>query len=189
MRFTITGRTAYQAFIHIALIVLGIEVVVLAHQNRHLKGVNQTPEIVALKTGDSFSLSGIVALGSGWQIDSTSKQLICVFATKCPFCQKAIAGWKRLDSLRIAGRIAMIGISIDSTLETKRFVRENAIGWPIFVAGDPKEFKKMNHVAGVPLTALISGTGTVEQVWLGPLSPENITEVASAFSGNNTKHP
>jgi len=108
LRSYLTGKNLYNMFLHLVVVVLVVEVVILARQNREFKQGPSSAQQESLKTGDYFSLAGIVPLNSGARLDTTSaRQLIFVFSTGCHFCRETLPLWKKIvDEVKTGWRVA-----------------------------------------------------------------------------------
>jgi peroxiredoxin len=191
LRAYLAGKNLYSIFLHLVAVVLAVEVVILARQNKELKQGPAALQQESLKVGDYFSLSGVVRLGSGARLDSTStRQVICVFTTQCPFCKETLPFWERIeDQAKRARDVALIGICLDDEAPTKAYVEEHSLTFPVFVAIDKDSLVKKNKLHGVPQTIIRSRGGRVQRVWRGRLSEEQFQEVAKAMSDTATdKH-
>jgi hypothetical protein len=123
LRPYLTGKNLYSIFLHLIVVVLVVEVVVLARQNKELKQGATHAQQESLKVGDYFSLSGIAPLERAERLDSVSaKQLIFVFTTRCPFCKETLPFWEKIASQAKRARgVTLIGICLDDEAATKAY--------------------------------------------------------------------
>lgn len=169
-----TGKNLYQVFIHIAVIVLAVEVSILAKQNDQLKNPAR-PE--SMKEGEMFSFSDLKSLDGKDLVPTSDQLLIFVFNASCPFCVKSLPYWHRMDSVATAMKVNVIGIGLDSLSSIKAYTREHKFAFQIFVPTDIAKFKKRNKIAGVPYTVLASREGRVRSVSSGMIDEKSYTEV------------
>ncbi len=172
----------YQIFLHVAVSALAIVVIVLAIQNKELKESSTRGSRTGIKPGEYFSLNGIQQCLNAGNIDSSKTQLIYVFTTTCPFCEKNLASWKQISAKTLKEGIVVMGICLDSEAKTKEYVKAKALEFPIFIADDPARFKEINRIIGVPGTVVRSKAGLVDAIWIGVLSERNISELYATFS-------
>mgnify|MGYP001619430214 CR=1 FL=1 len=172
----------YQVFLHVALIALAIEVIVLAIQNRELKDSSNRTARTGIKQGEYFSLNGVHEFLNSSNIDSSKTQLIYLFTTTCPFCEKNLASWMEISAKSRKQQIVVIGISLDSEDRTKDYVKAKRLEFPVFIADDPTRFKEANRIIGVPGTVVRSRSGTVDAIWIGLLTDRDISELYATIS-------
>lgn len=169
-----TGKNLYQVFIHIAVIVLAAEVFILATQNDKLKNPVK-PE--TMKKGEYFSLAELRSLAGKDLGPTSSKLVVFVFNTKCPFCVKSLPYWQKIDSVASAMKVNVIGIGLDSVSSVLAYAKEHRFAFQVFVPTNIVKFKERNKIAGVPHTVLVSGEGRVESLWSGMIDEKSYTEV------------
>jgi peroxiredoxin len=154
-----SARTIYAAFLHIAVIVLGVEVFFLARQNRELRSMAEPPQ--AVRVGDRFPLGTLQQVSGDADIDTTRPMLLFLFSAKCGVCEKSLPGWNELyrnlnpDSFQVAG------IALDSLQATHRFVIDRGLVYPVFVPDMPASFASVTSVRFVPQTVLRKPDGMV----------------------------
>jgi len=184
LRAYLTGKNLYSIFLHLVVVILAIEVVILARQNRQFKEGQDPASQESVKVGDYLSLSGIVPVDTIARLDSTSeRQVIFVFTTRCPFCKETLPLWRQIaHQAEKAENVALIGICLDHLAETKVYVEEQKLTYPVFVAEDKESFVKKNKLHGVPQTIIRATSGRVERVWKGRLSEQEFREVVRAIS-------
>lgn len=172
-------QNLYAIFLHIAVIVLVIQVLILAKQNRELKSGGQRVEI--LKAGDYFSFANLEPLSPQEGIDSTARQLLFIFTTTCPFCKENLPKWMKIVE-QLKQKYAIVqAISLDSIEKTSSYVKQNQINIPIYIVRDTKHFQEVNKVSVVPMTIISGGTGRVEAVWDGLLSDHQTQEIVNSI--------
>ena len=153
-------------FIRIALLALAVEVMVLAKQNRALRG--ETPEHI--KTGVPFILGSFRPVLGTNSLDASSSLLLFIFSTRCECCQTSVLGWQQIAQIASSVGFQVAGISVDSIDATAKLVEENQIRYPVFTIQDSRGFKERNGVKLVSQTVLRSPTGFVQRVGGGASS-------------------
>lgn len=105
-------------------------------------------------------------------VPAGTKQLVYVFSTRCPFCRRSnpaiVALKKSLDSAATAGgiRVQVVGISLDSLPETARYVREQALSFPV-VRFPERKLRLLYKTQVVPSLMLLTDEGRVILARLG----------------------
>lgn len=176
MQFNLTAKSFYQFFLHLALIVLAIEVIILNSENHQLKK-NSNPKAEQVKAGDLFSITTLEELENKNKPDTTSRQLIFVFTTTCPFCKLNMQQWREISSFADKNNVAVLGVSLDSKESTTKYLEENKLPFPVYIPKDSPQFKKVNKVFTVPQTIVLSSKSRVDKVWTGLLSDKTALEV------------
>lgn len=180
--YILNGRQVYSIFLHIALVVLAIEVAFLSWQNRKLQ---QMPSraVELIKKGDQFFSDNLEVLQKNNALEITGPpQIVFLFTTTCPFCKQSLELWDQIIEEAKERNILTLGISLDSRLNTMAFAKANHLNFSIFCTTNDKEFKKKNKITGVPITLVLNRTGQVENVWYGLLSAAEVSEVVSTIS-------
>ncbi|MHB0961735.1 MAG: peroxiredoxin family protein [Gemmatimonadaceae bacterium] len=109
-----------------------------------------------------------------------TKQLVYVFTTRCAFCRRSnahlVALRRSLDSAAVEGqvRVQVVGISLDSLPETERYVKEQALGFPVVLFPERK-LRLIYKTQVVPSLMLLTDEG---RVILGRLG---VFETTSAY--------
>jgi len=184
VREIVSGKNLYNIFLHLALVASLLVIAVLAKQNRDLKrGSGQAPK-ANIRAGEYFSLAGLTPATNGAQIDSTSSpQLIFVFTTRCPWCKETLPMWTSLaDSASQKSSFAVLGICLDPLEETKTYIMQNQLAFPVFVPKDKEAFSKSNNIGNVPQTFIRTSSGLVEHSYPGKLSPDAYNKILKAIT-------
>jgi cytochrome oxidase Cu insertion factor (SCO1/SenC/PrrC family) len=190
LREYLSGKNLYSIVLHLLVVVLAVEVYILMRQNRELKeGRASTPQ-ETIKEGDYLSLSDLTPVTNGSHLDTVSrKQLIFVFTTRCPSCKETLPMWKSLADTAIQRKsFAVFGICLDPLVDTKTYVSENQLRFPVFIPVNKESFSKNNRVQGVPQTILRDRTGFVEKAQRGRLSVDMYNEILHAISDGIIHH-
>jgi peroxiredoxin len=183
-----TSRNLYYVLLHVVLITLAIQVVILSRQNRQMNQRKSLSVKEQLKEGDTLDLHQAHAIRGGDHMDTTSsRQLVFVLSTSCPFCRESVPAWKELAS-KAKSPLAVFGISVDSCDSTSEYMKRNNITFPVYICLDAAAFKKANKINGVPQTILRERGGKVDKVWVGRLDKERLKEVESYTFFDNTNN-
>jgi glutaredoxin len=189
VREIVSGKNLYNIFLHLALVASLLVIAVLAKQNRDLKrGSGQAPK-ANMRAGEYFSLAGLTPASNGAQLDSTSsRQLIFVFTTRCPWCKETLPMWNSLaDSTAQKKSLPVRGICLDSLEETRASIAQNKLTLPVIVPSNKELFSHFNKLNSVPLTIVRVGTGHAPTVWQGKLFDEEFRVVSGAIA-NTSDH-
>lgn len=190
----LSGKSLYNLFLHVALLVSLVVIVVLAKQNRELKvGGAPVPQTI-IRAGDHFSLDGLIPFEPGHDFifdSSFTKQLVFVFTARCPYCKETVPLWKNLaDSASQKKSFPIVGICLDPLEETRTYINQNQLTFPVFVPIDKESFSKNNNIGSVPQTFIRKADGLVEHSWPGKLSIDVYSKVLKAITdGTIHKNP
>ena len=179
----LSTRAIYLAFLHLAVVVLGVEVFLLAKQNRDLRSMTEPPQ--AVRAGDSFPIGSLRLVSGIAALDTTRPMLLFLFSTKCGVCEKSLAGWKHIFGELGSERVQIAGIALDSVHLVKQFVTLHGLGYPVFVPETPVSFAAGSSVRFVPQTVWRLGNGLVESSWPGMMTDSLSSVVLLAARAHN----
>ncbi|MCI0707448.1 MAG: redoxin domain-containing protein [Ignavibacteriae bacterium] len=172
-----SSKNLYIGFLHIAVIVLALQVVVLARQNNELKNPSVAAQKEQLKEGDYFYYGELEPVREGAVPDTnSSQQLVFIFTTRCPFCKDSLPFWKQMANENNT-RYSVIGISLDPLENTTAYLVEHEINFPVFLPGDVEWFIEQIKGTTVPKTIMRNNYGSVEKIILGRLKKEQLPEL------------
>lgn len=172
-------RRVYFAFLHVAIVVLAVEVVLVSRQYRELRASLEPPDPV--KIGSPFVLGEIQPLSAQTTLDTTSPMLLYIFSTDCSFCRKNVPVWTRTaDTARQLG-LQVGALSLDSAAATEAYRIENKVNYPVFVTVDRKGFSSANNVRFVPQTILRDEHGRIQEAWPGFISDSMESVIVKAL--------
>ena len=175
-------KRLYSAFLHLAVVMLAIQVVILSNQNRRMKEAAGGSAPDGLKIGDTLVLQGVSPVNSRLILDTTSaRQLVFIFTTSCPFCKQTVPMWNKLAA-RLQRSIPIIAISLDSRDSTIEYVKGNNLSFAVAFPLDAGRFKKLNKIVGVPMTLVRENSGKVLRLWKGKLDSLKALEVERSTS-------
>lgn len=185
-----------QVLTFILLVLLIAENIFLILRNNELReeitrlSVRQVyPKLAIGDTVQSFSLKTLVGDSiSLYDGDASTKYLLLVFAPDCPHCQNSVSFWNDIAQFNNENENwYVVGISLSSAEDARHFAMQSNAK---FLVGTPDEaaFKKSHKIDAVPQTLIISGTGTVEKVWIGELSSKDISEIKSLLANGPQSH-
>jgi len=84
-----TSKNLYVGFLHLAVVVLAIEVYILAEQNREFKNPSEPANRERLTEGDSLSLATLLPIEIGSpSISDSRRAVVFIMTTRCPFCRE-----------------------------------------------------------------------------------------------------
>lgn len=184
----------------IIIALLLVEIVFLIEENQKLRSYfdDQPPQYVGepLQNGEKVIDFRYETLNNEEAVfhynNSNDRYLFFIFSVRCPHCLNNLTNWKTISSSRLSTEVSIIGVSLDPVEYTVKYIIEHNIPfYSISVAADTS-FRKVYKIAGVPETILINGNGTVEKVWMGELTQEqvkeNIAVLSDTFSLNNQQN-
>lgn len=111
--------------------------------------------------GDSVMLGGVHPGG---------RQVLFVFNTRCGWCRRSLPAWRTIAERLVAAssEIQVLGISLDSEVDTRAYAVDNHLSFPIVVFQDER-LERLYHLGGVPITLVVDHTGEVVFSRLGSL--------------------
>ncbi len=112
-----------------------------------------------------------VTIGEG---PSGERQLLFVFDTRCPFCRATLPAWERIyREVRAShgAAAAVYGISLDPEEETRRYVADHGVGFPVLHFPSDR-LRRLYRAEAVPLTLVVDHAGTVLYARLGQLADQ-----------------
>jgi peroxiredoxin len=179
------GRTRWFELAAVLLIILlSINLVLLTLQNREYEkilsraGLSQADEIVRpgsqLENIDIVTLEGHSATLS--VSDENKRFLLFVLSTTCPHCLANLPRWDSISRTLSSSGLYIVGLSIHKPEETMEYVAEQGVSFYTVSVSDTA-FLERYMIPGVPATLLLATGGIVEQVWIGELSEDQVSEV------------
>ena len=113
----------------------------------------------------------------------TTRQVLFILRTTCPYCQATLPVWGRIaDSLRRVAtpRIELYAISLDGADSTRAYVRTNHLSYPVLTFPERKLIGLYRAVA-TPETVVLDGGGRVQYARTGLLdSPAVVDSILDA---------
>jgi peroxiredoxin len=187
-------KTNLKSILGIAMILaLMVDVVLLTLQNRELKSTIKSLSAASqvmepLKPGDRVEPFKVQTLDGSMTtvayFDPNRKYLLFVLSTTCPHCEKTLPAWKAMAK-NSGNTCDVLGISIHSLDDTKKFVASKDVGFVTVSAKDDTSFSRKYKISGVPETILIDGNGVVEKAWIGELSSDQTAEIQNLMIASN----
>ncbi len=166
------------------ILLLTVEVIVLAYQNRELKAAleNRQHSMEPLKRGEKVEPPLVQSLdGGSFQLtfqDPAKKYLFFVFSTSCPHCEKNLVAWNSIAAKLKSTGCFIVGMSINSVKETQEYAAVKGAHFYMVSVQKDTSFSRRYHILGVPETILVGGDGVVEGAWVGELSAEQSDQIA-----------
>jgi peroxiredoxin len=181
----IAGKKSIYQYALIALcFILAIEVLLLSTQNRRLKAQLSgkfDSSVAALQPGETVNAVQVQTLDGTSDVltykEPSSKNLLFIFSTTCPHCEKTIPAWNSIASKAVIGKCNVFGISVQDADMTLAFVRQKNIGFVTFSASKDSSFLSGYKITGVPVSILLEGKGIVKKTWTGELQQKEIDEI------------
>jgi cytochrome oxidase Cu insertion factor (SCO1/SenC/PrrC family) len=130
----------------------------------------------ATLSGDSVTV--------GESADSSTRQILFVFNTTCPFCRRIIPAWEQIaDSLKAGRRkVHVLAISLDPADTTRRYMAEHALRYPVLRFPQSK-LSLLYRTAAIPQTVVLDWTGTVLYAKTGALDHASLDSVFAVITG------
>jgi len=175
----------------VALAVAALLVVVLAFQNRTLREEVQTlrrrserpyPGLV-VPSFRAITIAGdSVMIGEGVP---GVRQVLFIFNTTCGFCRETLPYWSKIaNELGTEERreVEVYGISVDSEVETRRYVVEEGLSFPV-VRFPEARLVRLYRAEGVPRTLVLDHQGEVLYARAGSFGSQSVVDSIIAAAG------
>ena len=114
-------------------------------------------------SGDTFTV--------GENADIGARQVLFVLTTTCAYCKATLPVWAKLaDSLVQLndGRIRVIAISLDSLAQSRRYVADHRIRYPMVMFPNER-LRRVYRARSVPQTVVVDAEGVVLYAHVGQL--------------------
>ncbi len=165
------GRATRLVLLAVAAAAL-VLVAVLAVQNRRLRAqfADLRYRSIRPQAGDfvptfvASTLNGdTVRIVSG---DTATRQVLLVFTTTCRYCEASVPAWN--DLARSAALLGdhVIGISLDSLDQTRRYAQQRGLRYPV-IRFPSEAYRRMYRANSVPIAMVIDGGGRVIYARMG----------------------
>ncbi|MEM9293465.1 MAG: TlpA disulfide reductase family protein [Acidobacteriota bacterium] len=175
--------SAYNIFLHVALVALATLTLVLAAENRALKKPTPTPANgpdLGQSVGE-LAWSPLDTPETTTQLaDAGKESLLFIFTTDCAACQATQPVWKTLHQT-MGDSVNVIGISLSDADPTRTYRNTHSLPFPVGLPADTAAFMESFAVTGVPLTVRVGANGRVVGTWSGTLSEGQRSEIAATI--------
>jgi len=90
--------------------------------------------------------------------------LLAFFKISCPVCQYAFPFFERVYQANRGGNVTVLGVSQDSANNTRQFVKEYGVTFPVAIDDDANQYAVSNAygLTNVPTAFLIAPNGEIE---------------------------
>ncbi len=172
--------SGYSVFLHLALVVLAVQVVYLMRQNQALMQRGEPPRLAAGEVFQPMEVQSLDGQPSVLEFAATPEETVLfVFTTTCPVCQENQDVWKDLYT-RFDAHYDIVGISVDETVATQNYVADNGLPFPVFIPTQPGTFPSTYKISSVPQTIVVDRDGEVKHMWTGTLPRSSFDQLAPA---------
>ena len=171
------GGQWFTIFLAVACLALAVEVVFLVSKTRRLEGeiarLSAAMQLGTVEVGDAFEpLTLIGEDGEETSLELGQGQphtLMLLFTMSCPACEKTFPIWSQIIPTEETPALRVAAIRLDKNPEPVE-ASTNILPVPVYsVKERGKTFRKITRI---PTTILVNGSGVVEKVWSGYLTPE-----------------
>ena len=181
MSFNLT-RDRWTVVLLVIIMLMGLEIMYLAYQNRKLHAIIEDPKQVFKTLSADDTVPSIAAYDlEGRDVSlyygaGEPPSVVFWFAPSCPSCEDNIGFWKEIYAKYRADSVRFLGLCPGLPSEANAFVAEHEIEFPVMCVTDPYI---MDAYQGnvLPQTVLISPEGTILAVWPGALDNGGRAEV------------
>ena len=97
--------------------------------------------------------------------------LLFLLTSTCSYCQANVPTWNDMYAAA-AGEVLVVGLSLDDTEHTRKFVAALGVEFPVRVVDDPQALIRSLRLTGVPQTIVLDSGGEVIDSIIGQLTQE-----------------
>jgi len=186
------GERRFLWLLSAVFVIMAVELVLLARQNRSLKVVVAALEqqlgvmrsAASLKAGDVLQPLELPTLsGESMRLaynDPVRDTILLVFSPDCPACAENLESWSRLQAAHDPDRESLVYVSSAGAEATQAFASDHGLPGPVLVSGAQSlNGYKVNEI---PATIRVGPGGVVKRVWVGVLSEEALRLFAGGGS-------
>jgi hypothetical protein len=162
---------------NVAIIVVAVLLAFVLVRNFILSGQRPQPSAAAITAGQKVTLP---------EVDWARNQhtLLLVLATNCHFCSESAPFYQRLvQAVGGRGDLHLIAVLPQGVAEGQQYLSRMGVPISDVRQAEPSTF----GVRGTPTLLLVDGAGTVTQVWVGKLRPEQEAEVLQRLQTANAQ--
>ncbi len=175
----------YMVILHIFLVVLAIQVLYLAKQNRDLQALLTPSPMPALEIGEEVAEVPVQEVSGDQQTlsfaGSDMETLLFVFNTTCPACKQNQANWKELYTA-VQGRYNVVGVSLHPQEETQAYIEEHQLPFRVVLPESIEAFAGAFKIQAIPQTIHVDREGKVREVKVGALNEDSLASLSEATS-------
>ncbi|WP_368367289.1 TlpA family protein disulfide reductase [Paraburkholderia youngii] len=109
------------------------------------------------------------------------------WAPWCAPCRREVPDFVSLQQ-KYSGRVQFIGIALDEPAPVAAFAKQNAINYPVYLAGGPgvaMMLREGNTHGGVPFTLVLDGNGARVTSAVGQVDPERLAALLAELTSKN----
>ena len=156
----------------VVIILMGVEILYLARQNRRLAGIIKDPKQYFQTLSEDDTVPSFTAQtidGNDLSVRYSQDEPYRVFlwfGPSCDYCEANIEFWKRVHDEFESGEIRVLGMFAGSTGEAKEYVAAHDLGFPV-VCADNRYIVDVYKGHVLPQTVLVDPTGTIRGAWAG----------------------
>lgn len=179
------ARGSFHGFQSAALVVALVLVVLLTRQSRSLRHELARVRLAAMTPPVGLTVPefrAITLVGDSVTIGrSPGGQVLLFFNTTCSFCREALPAWRSIVT-RIRDEmpeLATFGLSAEPDSVLRTYAASNAIDFDVALIPD-SNFLLLYRVEGVPITVVVSPSGTVRYGRAGVPSPGAVDSILQA---------
>lgn len=173
----------YMVVLHIFLVVLAVQVLYLAKQNRDLQARVAPRQMATLEVGEQVAPVTVQEVDGAQQTlsfkGSEKETLLFVFNTTCPACRQNQTNWKALYE-NVHDRYNVLGVSLHPEDQTRAYIQEHQLPFRVVMPEDVQSFAGAYKIQAIPQTIHLDRQGKVVEVDVGALSEENLSKLAKA---------
>ena len=180
------GKNSLTVVLLIVIVIMGCEIGYLIYQNRRLQAmVSEVSSLQVLQQGQimpPMTATNLDGTATDVQYGENEPSTILIwFSPSCHVCTENSAFWNDIyGRYKSSDRVRFLALSDADATETKAYVTEHALAFPVICVTDDRLIDAYNGRV-MPQTALITPQGAIESVWPGALEQLRQSEVTAVL--------
>lgn len=173
----------YMVILHVFLVILAVQVLYLAKQNRDLQALMRPASMPGLEAGEEVAAVPVQEVDGTPQTlsfaGSDKETLLFVFNTTCPACKQNQTNWKELYQ-SVHDRYNVVGVSLHPQQQTQAYIEEHGLPFRVVLPENIENFAGAFKIQAIPQTIHIDRQGKVREVKVGALNQDSVAQLAQA---------
>ena len=109
--------------------------------------------------------------------------VVAFLTTTCRFCEASLPAWEKVAQGLAGTGTPFVALSLHGQEQTREFATSKGVAFPLWVLADPTE-RALLQINAVPVTALVSPTGEIRQIWRGQVTEDQLVGIVGAVAGD-----
>ena len=179
------GGQWFTIFLAVACLALAVEVTLLVIKTRRLEGeiarLSAAMQPKTVEVGEAFEPLTLVGEDGKEKLlefgEGQPHTLMLLFTMSCPACEKTFPIWCEIIPTEETPALRVAAIRLDRDPEPVE-ASTNVLPVPVYTAKE--RGKTLQKITRIPTTVLVDGSGVVNKVWSGYLTPEKQQDLRNA---------